>query len=48
MGVGRGAKRAFSPLEIETKNENCIEKLKSAAQFQSFDLLLVMAVYLPV
>jgi len=44
----RGAKRAFSALEIETKNEECLEKLESAAQFRSLDLMLAIAVYLPV
>jgi len=48
MGVRRGAKRAFSPLEIETKNENFLEKLKLAAQFRSVYLILEMAVYVPV
>jgi len=50
MGVRRGgAKRAFaSPLEIETKKENFLEKLKLAAQFRSSDLILAMAVYVPV
>ena len=48
MGVRRGAKRAFSALEIETKNEECLEKLESAAQFRSLDLMLAIAVYLPV
>jgi len=37
-GYGRpqwGTNGHFSPLEIETKNENFLEKLKSAAKFRS-------------
>jgi len=48
-GRPQGGKNGHSlPLEIETKNENFLEKLKSAAQFQSIDLILAMAAYLPV
>jgi len=43
------AKLAFAPpLKIETKNENSLDKLKSAAQFRSIDLILATAVYSPV
>jgi len=30
---GREAKRAFSPLEIETKKQKFVESVKSAVQF---------------
>jgi len=45
---GGGQNGHFPRLEIETKNENFPEKLKSAAQFRSIDLILAMAVYVPV
>jgi len=35
-------------LEIETNNQNFLENLASAAQFRLIDLILAMAVYLPV
>jgi len=44
----RGGERAFALLEIETKNEKFIENFKAATQFRSTDLILAMAVYLPV
>jgi len=31
MGVRKGAKRAFTPLEIETNNQNFLENLTSAS-----------------
>jgi len=31
MGVHRGAKRAFAPLEIRTKNQKFLENMKSAS-----------------
>ena len=45
---GGEQKGHLTPLEIETENENFLEKMKSAAQFQSVDLILPVAVYLPV
>jgi len=30
MGVHKGKKRAFSPLEIRTKNQKFLENMKSA------------------
>jgi len=48
MGVRRGGKTGIFPPEIETKNEKFLEKLKAATQFRSIDLILAMAVYLPV
>jgi len=46
-GRPQGGKRAFSPLEIEPKNGNVLENMKSVAQFW-FDLILATTVYLPV
>jgi len=48
--VGGGEKSVVAPprLEIETKKENFLEKLKSAAQFRSIGLILAMVSYVPV
>jgi len=49
MGVRRvGAKRAFAPLEIGTKNQNVFENLKLAVNFRVIHLIVAMTVYLPV
>jgi len=43
-----GTKRAFSPLEIGTKNQKFLENLKLAPKFRLIYLIVVMPVYLPV
>jgi len=51
-GVARassgGAKRACPPLEIGTKNQIFLENLNLATTFQLINLIVAMAVYLPV
>jgi len=42
------SKRAFPLLRIGTKNQNFLENLTSAAQFQLIDIFLAMTVYYPV
>jgi len=45
MGVRRGGQKGhLTPLEIETENDNFLEKMKSAAQFQSVDVILPVPV----
>jgi len=46
MGVLPRAKPGFPLLEIGPKNQNFLENLKSAAQFQLINLILAMTVYL--
>jgi len=49
MGVRRGGgETGISPLEFGPKNQNVLEKVKSAAQFRLIGLILAMTVYLPV
>jgi len=49
MGVRRGgAKWAFPPLEIGSKNHTFLENLKSALLFRLIDLIPAMTVYLTV
>ena len=48
MGVRRGGKRAFAPLESQIKDKKFLEILKSAAYFRIIDLILALTVYLPV
>ena len=46
-GRPQGENEHLLPLEIGTKNQNCIENLTSAAQFLLIDLSISMTVYLP-
>jgi len=47
MGVRRGRKNGHLPLlEIGPKNQNLLENLKSAAQFQLINLIIAMTVFL--
>jgi len=48
MGVRRGCKTGISPLKIGTKNQKFLENLNLAATFQLINLIVAMAVYLPV
>jgi len=49
MSVRRGCKTGMCPrLEIEPKNQNFLENIKSVAQFRLNDFILAMTVYLPV
>ena len=48
MGVRRGSKRAFAPLEIGTKNQNFFGNMKLEAHFRVIHLIVAMTVSLPV
>jgi len=49
MGVRReGQNGHLPPLEIESRNQNFLENVKSVAQFRLIDFILAMTVYLPV
>jgi len=47
-GRSQGKKRAFSPLEIGTKNQKFLENLKLAAKFRLIHIIVAITVYLPV
>jgi len=43
-----GGKRAFPPLEIETKHQDSLENMKLVAQFRSNDKIFAIPLYFPV
>jgi len=43
-----GCKTGISPLEIGAKNQKFLENLNLASTFQLINLIVAMAVYLPV